>query len=222
MASERPIKVLVVDDHQMFTEGLVKVLGETSDIQVVGTAGSVEGSLTAARQHEPDVVLMDFELSDGDGAKATQLIKEDLPNTKVVMLTSFTDESVLVAAIEAGCSGFVTKHKAVEEVSAAVRAAYEGEALISPSMLARLLPKLRRSSRGLGADLTPRELEVLRLLAEGMSNSAIAEKLVISLHTVRNHVQSIIMKMQAHSKLEAVTVAVREGIIQYPQQAPRS
>jgi DNA-binding NarL/FixJ family response regulator len=216
-----PIKVLVVDDHQMFTEGLVRVLAEASDIQVVATAGSVVGSRDAARLHEPDVVLMDFELSDGDGAKATQLIKEDLPNTKVVMLTSFTDESVLVAAIEAGCSGFVTKHKAVEEVVAAVRAAYEGEALISPSMLARLLPKLRRSSRGIGSDLTPRELEVLRLLAEGLSNGAIAEKLVISLHTVRNHVQSIIMKMQAHSKLEAVTVAVREGIIQYPQNAPR-
>ena len=220
--SEGPIKVLVVDDHQMFTEGLVKVLGEAADIAVVATASSVAGAYEAAKLHLPDVVLMDFELSDGDGAKATQLIKEDLPTTKVVMLTSFTDESVLVAAIEAGCSGFVTKHKAVDEVVAAVRAAFEGEALISPSMLARLLPKLRRSSRGLGSDLTPRELEVLKLLAEGMSNSAIAEKLVISLHTVRNHVQSIIMKLQAHSKLEAVTIAVRESIIAYPQNAPRT
>ena len=220
--SEGSIKVLVVDDHQMFTEGLVKVLGEASDVAVVATASSVAGAVEAAKLHTPDVVLMDFELSDGDGAKATQLIKEDMPTTKVVMLTSFTDESVLVAAIEAGCSGFVTKHKAVDEVVAAVRAAFEGEALISPSMLARLLPKLRRSSRGLGSDLTPRELEVLKLLAEGMSNSAIAEKLVISLHTVRNHVQSIIMKLQAHSKLEAVTIAVRESIIQYPQNAPRT
>ncbi|MCA1831357.1 MAG: response regulator [Actinomycetota bacterium] len=215
------IKVLVVDDHQMFAEGLIKALSDEDDVIVVGSAGSVAGARAAANTHTPDVILMDYELSDGDGAQATQFIKEELPNTKVVMLTSFTDESVLVSAIEAGCSGFVTKHKAVEEVAAAVRAAYEGEALISPSMLARLLPKLRRSSRGLGSDLTPRELEVLKLLAEGLANTAIAERLVISLHTVRNHVQSIIMKLQAHSKLEAVTIAVREGVIQYPQTSPR-
>jgi DNA-binding NarL/FixJ family response regulator len=220
MPDDDKIKVLVVDDHQMFAEGLIKALSDEPDVHVVGSAGSVQGARTAARQYEPDVILMDYELSDGDGAQATQLIKDELPATKVVMLTSFTDEAVLVSAIEAGCSGFVTKHKAVEEVAAAVRAAYEGEALISPSMLARLLPKLRRSSRGLGSDLTPRELEVLKLLAEGLSNGAIAERLVISLHTVRNHVQSIIMKMQAHSKLEAVTVAVREGVIQYPQTSP--
>lgn len=222
MTDDQQIKVLLVDDHKMFIEGLIRVLGEEPDIAVVGTAGSMESARAAARQHSPDVVLMDYELPDGDGSQAARFIKEEQPQTKVVMLTSFNDEAVLVSAIEAGCSGFVTKHKAVEEVAAAVRAAHEGEALISPSMLARLLPKLRRSSRGLGSDLTPRELEVLKLLAEGLSNSAIAERLVISLHTVRNHVQSIIMKMQAHSKLEAVTIAVREGIIQFPQQSPRS
>lgn len=215
MEADETIKVLVVDDHQMFAQGIVKALEGEPGFEVVGIAGSVEEARSAARMRRPDVVLMDFELPDGDGAKATELIKTDRPETRVVMLTSYTDESVLVAAIEAGCSGYVTKHKAVEEVVAAVRAAFAGEALISPSMLARLLPKLRRSYRGLGSDLTPRELEVLRFLAEGLSNQTIAERLVISLHTVRNHVQNILTKLQAHSKLEAVAIAAREGIIRH-------
>jgi DNA-binding NarL/FixJ family response regulator len=132
------------------------------------------------------------------------------------MLTGFAEDDVLVAAIEAGCSGYVTKHNAVDEVVSAVRAAAAGEALISPSMLARLLPKLRRGYQGLGSDITPRELEVLRMLAEGLSNRAIADKMSISLHTVRNYVQSLLTKLQAHSKLEAVAAAVKEGIIRYP------
>jgi two-component system response regulator DevR len=167
------------------------------------------------RMHEPDVVLMDYELPDGDGAVATERIKAEVPATQVVMVTSFDDETVLVRAIEAGCSGFITKHKAIQEVSSAVRAAHAGEALISPSMLARLLPRLRQNPRGLGADLTPREVEVLKLLADGVSNQQIAEKLVLSMHTVRNHVQNVITKLGAHSKLEAVATAVREGIIRH-------
>lgn len=216
MSEREHVRVMVVDDHQMFAQGLMKVLGEEPDIEVVGTASGVEEARRLARLHHPDVILMDFDLPDGDGAKATELIRGERPETKVVMLTSFTDEAVLVAAIEAGCSGYVTKHKAVEEVARAVRAADAGEALISPSMLARLLPKLRRSYRGLGSDLTPREIELLRLLAEGLPNRAIAERLLISLHTVRNHVQNILTKLQAHSKLEAVAVAVREGVIRFP------
>ncbi|MBI4730452.1 MAG: response regulator transcription factor [Acidobacteria bacterium] len=216
MSEREHVRVMVVDDHQMFAQGLMKVLGEEPDFEVVGVASGVEEARRLARLHHPDVILMDFDLPDGDGAKATELIRAERPETRVVMLTSFTDEAVLVAAIEAGCSGYVTKHKAVEEVARAVRAADAGEALISPSMLARLLPKLRRSYRGLGSDLTPREIELLRLLAEGLANRAIAERLLISLHTVRNHVQNILTKLQAHSKLEAVAVAVREGVIRFP------
>ena len=115
-----------------------------------------------------------------------------------------------------GCSGYVTKHKVVEEVVDAVRAANAGEALISPGMLARLLPRLRPTKKGVGSDLTSREVEVLQCLAQGLANQAIAEQLVISVHTVRHHVQNIITKLQAHSKLEAVATATREGIIRYP------
>ncbi|TMK19984.1 MAG: response regulator transcription factor, partial [Actinobacteria bacterium] len=145
------------------------------------------------------VVLMDYELPDGDGATATQRIKSEMPETQVVMVTSFDDESVLVRAIEAGASGFITKHKAIQEVSSAVRAAKAGEAF----------------PRGLGADLTPRESEVLKMLAEGVSNQKIAEKLVVSMHTVRNHVQNVITKLGAHSKLEAVATAMREGLLRH-------
>lgn len=210
---QQPITVLIVDDHKVFAEALMKVMEDAPYIDVIGTANSVEAAVASARLGKPEVILMDFDLPDGNGAEATAQIKRDLPETKVVMLTSFTDEKVLVAAIEAGCSGYVTKHKATEEVLAAVRAAHAGEALISPSMLARVLPRLHRSYRGLGSDLTPREREILTLLADGVATGAIAEALVISPHTVRNHTQSILIKLQAHSKLEAVATAVREGII---------
>lgn len=210
------IRVLIVDDHQMVSQGLAKILSDQPDIEVVGTASRVEDAVASARLHRPDVVMMDYELPDGNGVQATERIKADRGETKVVMVTSYTDEAVLIAAIEAGASGYVTKHKVIEEVVSAVRAANAGEALISPTMLARLLPKLRPSERKIGADLTAREIEVLKLLAEGTSNQAIADTLVISLHTVRHHVQNIITKLGAHSKLEAVATAARAGLITYP------
>lgn len=215
MMDTQPTRVVIVDDHEMLVQGLRAALAPETDIEVVATAGTVEDGCTAVRLYRPDVVLMDYELPDGDGAQATERIKADVPAVQVVMVTSFDDETVLVRAIEAGCSGFITKHKAVGEVASAVRAAHSGEALISPSMLARLLPRLRRREQGPGVDLTPREMEVLKLLAEGVSNAAIAERLVLSLHTVRNHVQNVIGKLGAHSKLEAVANAVREGILRH-------
>jgi len=215
MSTQPEIRVVVVDDHQMFAQGLEVILGADPGIEVVAIAGTVEDGVAAVRIHSPDVVLMDYELPDGDGATATQRIKSEMPETQVVMVTSFDDESILVRAIEAGASGFITKHKAIQEVSSAVRAAKAGEALISPSMLARLLPRLRHNPRGLGADLTPRESEVLKMLAEGVSNQKIAEKLVLSMHTVRNHVQNVITKLGAHSKLEAVATAMREGLLRH-------
>lgn len=209
------IRVLIVDDHEMFAQSLRAALAGERDLEVVGIAGTVQDARSKAAATAPDVVLLDYGLPDGDGATAAQLIKDARPETKTVMLTSFTDDAVLIAAIEAGCSGYVLKHKGVQELVDAVRSAHAGEALISPAMLARLLPKLQRNHRGVGAELTPREIEVLRLLADGLSNQAISQRLTISLHTVRNHVQNIITKLQVHSKLEAVAAAVREGIIRF-------
>lgn len=207
------IRVLVCDDHEIVAEGLASLLSAQPGIEVVGVAGSVAAVVDATRRGSPDVVLMDFGLPDGDGAQATVAVKEVRPEAKVVMLTSFTDEATLVAAIEAGCSGFITKHKASSELTAAIRLAADGEAVISPDMLVLLLPRLARTSRGVGSDLTARELEVLQLLGDGASKDDIADRLFVSPNTVRNHIQSVLSKLGAHSRLEAVAVASREGLI---------
>lgn len=214
MNNAEAISVLLIDDHSMFCQALTELLTRDG-LDVVGSAGTVHGGVEAAERHKPDVILLDYELPDGTGVDATGLLRRAAPDAKIVMLTASVNENVLVAAIEAGCSGYITKNKAVEEVVSAVRSAHEGEALISPSMLARLLPRLRGTKRGIGTDLTPREHEVLSLMAEGLTNSAIAARLVISTHTVRNHVQSVLDKLHAHSKLEAVAIAAREGLVRY-------
>jgi DNA-binding NarL/FixJ family response regulator len=162
------------------------------------------------------VVLVDFQLPDRTGVEVAAEVKARNPKTMVVMLTGSTDDRVLLAAIDAGCSGFLTKDRGASEVAEAVRAAAAGEALISPAQLARLLPKLSRTHRAVGADLTDRERELLQHLARGQTNKVIAAELHLSVNTVRNYVQSVLTKLNAHSKLEAVSTAVREGIIDYP------
>lgn len=207
------IRVLICEDHHVVAQGLAMVLGAESDIEVVGVAGSVAEVRQMVVSRRPQVVLMDYGLPDGDGVSATAAIKASQPDVQVIMLTSYVDEDVLVAAIQAGCTGYVTKHKGADELTAAVRLAAEGEALVSPDMLARLLPRLRRGNHGLGWDLTPRERQVLDLLAMGESKEAIAHRLFLSTNTVRNHIQNILTKLGAHSRLEAVAAAAREGLL---------
>jgi DNA-binding NarL/FixJ family response regulator len=211
------MKVLVVDDHRMFAESLVRLLSDEADIVVSGIAGTVAEAREAARADPPDVVVLDYRLPDGDGARAAELIRHESPDASMVVLTGYSDEEALLAAIEAGCSSFVTKDKAADELVAAVRAAYAGESVISPGMLGRVLPRLRHDSEAGKPALTPRELEVLGLLAEGLSNAAVAERLVVSVNTVRNHVQNVLTKLGAHSKLEAVTLASRRGLVPLPR-----
>jgi putative two-component system response regulator len=215
------IRILVVDDHEIFTHSLVRLLGSRPELKVVGTAGTVSEAVVAALAYAPDVILMDFELPDGDGPQATAQIKALTPSVKVVMLTAHTDDASLVSAIAAGCSGFIRKEDAVDDLLTAIVAAHEGETIESPTDLAPLLRQLRPTHRGLGADLTPRELEVLGLMISGVGNKQIARELGLSLNTVRNHAQNILYKLQAHSKLEAVATAVREGIISYPSDGAR-
>ena len=213
------IGVLVVDDHQLFAAGLARLLADEPDITVLGIATSGAQALEMVDRLQPQVVLTDYLMPDQDGVTVTAQIKAHNPTMMVVMLTGSADDRTLLAAIEAGCSGFLTKDRAVGEVAAAVRAAAVGESLISPAMLARLLPKLKPSRRSLGADLSEREREILGLLAHGWTNRAIGEHLVLSVNTIRNYVQSILTKLDAHSKLEAVSTAVREKIIEYPSAA---
>ena len=199
----------------MFAQALRAALDDSDDIAVTAAVDTADGGVEAARANRPDVVLMDYRLPDGDGVAAARRIKAELPDTKIVMLSATSDDTVLREAIQAGCSGYLTKSHTIDELTLAVRAAYRGEALISPAMLSRLLDRLGDRSRP-GSDLTTRETEVLRLLARGLSNQAIATSLNIRLATVRNHVQSIIEKLHAHSKLEAVATALRLGLIQAP------
>jgi two-component system response regulator DevR len=207
------IRVLICDDHLVVAQALAMLMGSRPDIEVVGVAGTVAEVCEMASASQPHVVLMDYALPDGDGVTATVAIKSLQPEVKVVMLTAFLDEEVLVAAIEAGCSGYVTKYKGAEELVTAVRLAAQGEALVSADMLARLLPRLRRSHHGLGWNLTPRERQVLELLAEGDTKEVIASRLFVSTNTVRNHIQNILTKLGAHSRLEAVAAAAREGLL---------
>jgi DNA-binding NarL/FixJ family response regulator len=167
-------------------------------------------------QVEPRVALVDHQMPGQNGIALTAEIRRRYPDTMVVMVTATNDDRLLVEAIEAGCSGFLTKDRAVSEVVGAVKAAAAGEALISPALLARLLPKLTPSHERDGLQLTDRERQLLELLAKGGTNKAIAEELFLSVNTVRNYVQAILTKLGAHSKLEAVSIAVREGLIGYP------
>jgi putative two-component system response regulator len=214
---DQRVRVLVVDDHEIFVDSLVRRLMLEDDLLVVGVAGTVEAARQASTTYEPDVVLMDFELPDGDGAEATEHIKRYSPEVKVVMLTARTDQAALVRALAAGCSGFVTKGESPDRLVSAIHSAHAGEAVTSPTELAPLLAELRSTQRGLGATLTAREVEVLELVAAGLPNRAIGEQLYLSVHTIRNHVQRILEKLQVHSKLEAVAVGVREGVVTLPR-----
>jgi len=208
-----PARVLIVDDHEVLASSLAHVLDAEPDLVSVGIAGTLGRARAMIRTTAPDVVLLDHRLPDGDGVDAIAELRALRPSMQVVVLTASASDHVLVSAVEAGASGFVSKTRSLGELTSAVRAAASGEAVISPEMLARLLPRLHRSGRPAHTELTEREREVLALLAEGLSNAAIAEQLVVSVHTVRNHVANLSAKLGAHSKLEALSIAVREGLL---------
>jgi two-component system response regulator DevR len=219
MVSQPVIGVLVIDDHAMFAQSLARLLGDADDIEVLGVATTSDMAIELAATLRPHVAIVDYLMPGLDGVAIATRIKAANPEVMVVMLTGSTDDRILLDAIEAGCSGFLTKDRAADEVLAVVRAAANGEALISPEMLGRLLPKLRRSYRRLGGDLSEREKEILLLLARGWTTPAIAEHLHISPNTLRNQIQKILTKLDAHSKLEAIAAAVQAGIIVYPSPA---
>ena len=211
-----PIRALLVDDHQMFLDSLVRAFRDEADIEVVGTAGTLADGLREASERRPDVVVMDLQLPDGDGIEGARRLLDLVPRTTVLLLTGDDDRRVVARAIEAGCMGFLTKGRAIIELLDAVRALAAGDAYVPGDLLADLLPRVGQTSRGVGSDLTARELDVLRLAAGGKTNQAIADALYLSVNTIRNHVQNAIAKLDAHSKLEAVTIALREQLIDLP------
>jgi DNA-binding NarL/FixJ family response regulator len=203
----------VVDDHTMITQLLATTLANSPNIEVVGTAATAAAGVLGAKEHQPDVILLDFLLPDADGTDTVGQIIDAAPDTRVLVITGAADERVVQAAIDSGCAGVIDKASPLSELVTAVETVHNGGAVFPPDLLARALPRLQRGYRGLGSDLTRREKEILAMMAEGASNRGIADELVISLHTVRNHVQNVLTKLGAHSKTEAVAIARRERIL---------
>lgn len=205
----------MVDDHEVFGTSLARTLDDEPDIDVVGSVTGVSQAFEIIPQGV-DVVLSDFRLAETDGVRFARMVRERWPQVKVVMLTASNDQAVLAAALDAGCAGFVTKAESLTTVIGAIRGAAAGEAVITPSLLARLLPRLAHRGRGRNPDLTRREQEVLLLIVQGKSNQEIADDLVLSRDTVRNHVASILSKLGVHSKLQAAATAVQRGLVAPP------
>lgn len=214
------VRVLIVEDHQIVAEALTEALDAHGRIEVVATAGSLEQARHLVVSTVPDVVLLDVQLPDGDGAAGTADILELAPQTKVVILSALTDIEVIARGVEAGAVGFVSKNEPLEVLRSSVLRAHRGEALFTSQMLAAVVAHLRDRAHRPGRDLTAREHEVLELLAAGESTEDIAERLVLSVHTVRNHVRNLMAKLHARTKLEAVAVALRLRLIT-PPGAPR-
>ncbi|MFC4950251.1 response regulator [Pseudonocardia sp. GCM10023141] len=201
--------MLLVDDHQIFGELLGEALTATG-MEVVGICGTLADALDAVAETRPDIVVLDHNLPAGSGAGGVAAVKRHAPGTRVLMLTAAEQRSVLQEAMDAGCDGFVTKRHSVADVIAAVEAVLRGETPISSDVAGGLIG---RRTPSVGGDLTRREAAVLQLIGAGLSNHDIAAELRISVNTVRNHVQRVLTKLDAHSKLEAIAIAARHGLL---------
>ncbi len=214
-----PITVLLVEDHLLVAEGLAAMLNATGDLKVVGSAATGAEADRLAFHQQPDVVVIDSHLPDGAGADIARRIRERQPKVAVVFLSADESEAAMIAAVRAGACAYLPKSRATADVVEAVRRAAQGEMLIPAAQLAKLLARSHEMARDdeerrrLLESLTRREQEVLALMAEGLDNRAIATELGIGFTTVRGHVQNILEKLDAHSKLEALACAARYGLL---------
>jgi len=214
------IRVLICEDHPVFRRGLVMLLESEEGIEVVAEAEDGADAIAKAEEFAPDVVLMDVRMPRVSGIEATRSIADIIPTAKILMLTNSDEEEDLYDAIKAGAAGYLLKEIEIEEVATAIRAVVSGQSLISPSMASKLLTEFTNLAKKADEKqalptprLTSRELEVLKLVAQGMSNREIAGELYISENTVKNHVRNILEKLHLHSRMEAVVYAVREKLL---------
>jgi NarL family two-component system response regulator LiaR len=211
-----PITVLLVDDHEMVRRGVRAFLETQPDITVVAEAGSGEEAVRLAAEHAPDVALMDLIMPGMDGVEATRNLTAQSPRTSVVMLTSYHDDEHVFPAIRAGALSYVLKEVGPEELADAVRKAAAGEAVLHPRVAARVVRELhgaRRDEPNAFRELSDRELEVLKLIAEGLSNAEIASRLYVSEKTIKSHVSNILGKLHLADRTQAAVFAWRQGVV---------
>ncbi|HEY1368773.1 MAG TPA: response regulator transcription factor [Gaiellaceae bacterium] len=212
------LRVLIVDDHDLFRTGLRNLL-EEQGVQVVGEAASGNEAVQVVREVAPDVVVMDLNMPGMGGAEATRHITSAAPLTRVLMLTISDEDADVMDAILAGACGYLLKDASIQDLMAGIRAAARGESLISPNIAAKVLQRVRATSsqpeiaNTIRAELSDREIEVLKLIANGKDNAVIAGELHISPKTVKNHISNILMKLQIDNRIQAAVYAVRSGIV---------
>lgn len=214
-------RILLVDDHDLFREGLAGLVNAQSDLQVVGQARDGLEALTHARDLRPDLIVMDIKMPICDGLEATRLIRAELPAARILILTVHDEDEKLFDAIRAGAGSYLLKNTSPSEFLSGVRAALAGEALVPPKLAARLFDEFARLSTRVppddaaleSPDLTARERQVLTLLAAGATDKEIAERLSVSLHTVKSHVRSILSKLHAINRRDAARLAAKQGLI---------
>ena len=216
-----PIRVLIADDHERFRRGLKMVLEAEDGIEVVAQAGTGAEAVERVEELAPDVVLMDVRMPVQNGIEATRAIREAFPSTRIIMLTVSDDEDDLFDAVKAGANGYLLKEVSIEEVADAVRAVVQGQSLITPSMAAKLIAEFGTLARRAdevevppNRSLSPRELEVLKRVARGMSNEDIAAELGMTPAAVRNHVANILVKLQLRSRIEAALMAMEPRLLE--------
>jgi len=215
MSSNKPVKVLLIDDHEMVRIGLAAVLGTEDGIEVVGEASNGMDGIRMAQEYLPDVVLMDLVMEGMDGVETTRKLLELHPNCKVIVVTSYLDDSKLYPVIEAGAFSYLLKTSRAGEIAQAIRAAMKGESVLESQVASKIMNRFRKPKQGAAPheDLTEREMEVLRLIAQGKSNQDVADELFIGVKTVKFHVTNILSKLGLEDRTQAAIYAYKNGLV---------
>jgi NarL family two-component system response regulator LiaR len=216
LENETWIKVLLVDDHEMVRIGLAAVLSTEEDIEVVGEASNGADGIRLALEYKPDVVLMDLVMDGMDGIETTRRLLQQLPECKVIVLTSFLDDEIMYPVIEAGAFSYLLKTSRAAEIAQAIRAAVKGQSILESQVASKIMNRFRQPKPAAAAheELTEREMEVLRLIASGKSNQDVADDLFIGIKTVKFHVTNILAKLGVEDRTQAAIYAFKNGLVE--------